>query len=387
MGIKQDISQSIKEAKLKKEGNFIKLNIGVIWFLPPITLLSFFAFIFGFTFLGCMFLLAGLYVGYYFRDPARITNHHDDGFLLASPIDGLVASIEEISVESYVGGKASQALQNSRDEEGGKESESDGGNGENDSKTKGGECKSLTLEEISAFNFPSDVKMQKISIYSGMLDMKLIKMPSFGKIVESTDLRGKNLAHFAKTAEEENSRTLFTIETDIGVKKYGLSVVGGMLARKTKLLVEKKRDIAIGSNLAIVYLGNFVVNLYVPSSVKLKIQPGQRLVAGETLIGKLETPLLEDKLNSQKNSSLASNNIGGSSNSKSAGRVAGVGSASKKSKKKAPVKKVVAKNSKQLGTNKPSSSNSDNNTNMNTNANKNDNNDKNADIDIAANGE
>jgi phosphatidylserine decarboxylase len=94
---------------------------------------------------------------------------------------------------------------------------------------------------------------------------------------------GKFRPAFAETAAEVNEQNAVTVEDAQG-RRLILVQVAGILARRIVCAVKNGDQVRQGDRYGMIMLGSRV-DLYCPAEVKLKVQVGQRVKAGETVIG------------------------------------------------------------------------------------------------------
>ena len=88
---------------------------------------------------------------------------------------------------------------------------------------------------------------------------------------------------FAATAAEVNEQNAVTIEDARG-RRFVLVQVAGILARRIVCAVKDGDRVHRGDRYGMIMFGSRV-DLYCPAEVKLNVQVGQRVKAGETVLG------------------------------------------------------------------------------------------------------
>lgn len=179
--------------------------------------------------LGVLFCLLTLFTVYFFRDPAR------------SP------RIEEKGVFSPADGKIVQITQNS-----------DQGTGE---------------------------KVLKVSVFMSLLDVHVNRIPVAGKISTVTYHPGKFIAANLNKASEQNERNTVTLETGDG-RKVAVVQVAGLIARRIACWVNKGDEVRTGQRFGLIRFGSRL-DIYLPGASRIIAVPGQKVRAGETIIGYL----------------------------------------------------------------------------------------------------
>jgi phosphatidylserine decarboxylase len=183
----------------------------------------------GFQIAGLVFLLLTLFVAFFFRDPERMALA-DDRFILA-PADGRVVAVEEnIQKEPFL----------------------------------------TTLAT-------------RVGIFMSPLDVHVNRVPVTGRVVAVQYQPGKFRPAFATSAAEVNEQNIVTLEDAQG-RRLLLVQVAGMLARRIVCAVKDGDRVRRGDRYGMIIFGSRV-DLYCPAEMKLKVQVGQRVKAGETVIG------------------------------------------------------------------------------------------------------
>jgi len=183
----------------------------------------------GYETTSLFFLVFTLFVAFFFRDPER-TAPADDRLILA-PADGRVVTVEENLIEGRF---------------------------------------------LSA-------PATRIGIFMSPLDVHVNRMPVTGRIISVQYQRGKFRPAFATSAAEVNEQNAVTIEDAHG-RRLVLVQVAGMLARRIVCRLRDGEHVRRGQRYGIIMLGSRV-DLYCSPEVALKVQVGQRVKAGETVVG------------------------------------------------------------------------------------------------------
>jgi phosphatidylserine decarboxylase len=185
--------------------------------------------LFGFPTLGFLFLLLTLFVAFFFRDPER-SIPQDDRYILA-PADGRVMTVEK------------------------------------------------NLREERFLTAPAT----RVSIFMSPLDVHVNRMPVSGIVASVRYQEGKFRPAFATDASEVNEQTAGTIQ-DMQGRRLLLVQVAGILARRIVCSLKGGERVQQGDRYGLIMLGSRV-DLYCPSDVTLQVEVGQRVKAGETVIG------------------------------------------------------------------------------------------------------
>ena len=182
----------------------------------------------GWTKLGFVFLLLALFVAYFFRDPERFAP--DDDRYLVAPADGRVVTIE-------------QNVTNDR-----------------------------------WLNAPAT----RIGIFMSPLNVHVNRLPVSGVVERVRYQEGKFRPAFAEDATQVNEQNGVTIQDTQG-RRVVFVQVAGILARRIVCALKGGERVRQGERYGMIMLGSRV-DLYCPVEAQIKVQVGQTVKAGETIV-------------------------------------------------------------------------------------------------------
>jgi len=174
----------------------------------------------------------------FFRDPERVVPRGDD--LLVSPADGIVTQITQVEPPLEMHGD-------------------DGGLG----------------------NAP----LTRISIYLSVFDVHINRSPCAGTIGRMSYIPGKFVNAELDKASEDNERQHLVVMRSDGVV-IGMTQIAGLVARRIVPFVKPGDIVAAGQRLGLIRFGSRV-DLYLPAGTSPQVLMGQRVTAGETVLGRL----------------------------------------------------------------------------------------------------
>ncbi|MCH2448798.1 MAG: phosphatidylserine decarboxylase family protein [Gracilimonas sp.] len=174
-----------------------------------------------------MVVLTGLTI-FFFRDPDR--NIPDGNELIISPADGKVVFVKEIEEPVYIKGKATQ---------------------------------------ISIFLSPLNVHVNRNPV-SGLLEY--VKYHP-----------GEYLMAWTEHASELNERADFGVLHPSNTKIFFRQITG-FLARRIVYNIKEGDELKAGERFGIMKFGSRM-DIVVPENVDIKVEPGDKTVAGESVIG------------------------------------------------------------------------------------------------------
>ena len=181
-------------------------------------------------FLAIIFSLLVLLLVFFFRDPKRIVPNGED--IILAPADGHIDEIERLPLVDF-------------------------------------------LEDAGL----------RISIFMSIFDVHINRLPISGEVKYVKHKPGKFLPAFKKNSSEENA------QTEIGIENPNLRVIlrqiVGFTARRIVCRLKVGDKIKMGHRFGMIKFGSRV-ELLLPHSVEIKVKLGDKVKAGETIIGILK---------------------------------------------------------------------------------------------------
>ena len=175
-------------------------------------------------------LLTTTFVLSFFRDPERFTPEQENA--LVSPADGKIILIENIVDDQFTGGEA-----------------------------------------------------QKISIFMNVFNVHVNRIPFSGKVETILYTPGKFYSADSERGALQNEYCATVITTQHG-KKLAFVQIAGLIARRIICWLEPGDQVTKGRRFGLIRFGSRV-DLYLPPETKLAVQLGQKVRAGETVLGHL----------------------------------------------------------------------------------------------------
>ena len=146
-----------------------------------------------------------------------------------------------------------------------------------------GKLLGVTGLERSAGN--PEGKVLKVSIFMSLFDVHVNRIPAAGKIAQVSYHPGKFLAANLDKASEQNERNTVTLETGEG-RKVVFVQVAGLIARRIACWVKQGDEVRTGQRFGLIRFGSRV-DLFLPADSRVVAVPGEKVRAGETIIGYL----------------------------------------------------------------------------------------------------
>lgn len=177
-----------------------------------------------------------MWVAAFFRDPVRVTPQ-TAGDVIA-PADGLVTHVERVTVPP----------------------------------------------ELAGSTCLGDAPRVRISIRMSVFDVHINRTPIAGTIRQVIYISGKFLNTDLDKASDENERQHILIEGRDG-QKIAITQIAGLVARRITSFVKPGDIVASGQRIGLIRFGSRV-DIYLPDDIICQLIPGQRTIAGETVIGR-----------------------------------------------------------------------------------------------------
>lgn len=120
-----------------------------------------------------------------------------------------------------------------------------------------------------------------VNIVMTPFDVHIQRAPIAGKVVKVKHTPGKFRNAVSKDIAIDNEKNEILIEGKIRLK---VIQIAGAFARRINCFVKKNQKLNKGERVGLINLGS-QVSLILPATVNLRIKKGQKIKAGETIIG------------------------------------------------------------------------------------------------------
>ena len=185
----------------------------------------------GFALPALLCLLLTGFVTYFFRDPTRVVPA--DSGAVVCPADGKVIQVREVDDNRFSGQRA-----------------------------------------------------MKISIFMNVFNVHVNRIPMAGTVDRVFLSPGAFYAADKDKAELHNEYCALTITTPAGLQ-YAVVQLAGLVARRIVCWAEKGDQVDSGQRFGLIRFGSRV-DLYLPLSVQVLVRTGEKVRAGETVLGFLQ---------------------------------------------------------------------------------------------------
>jgi phosphatidylserine decarboxylase len=124
----------------------------------------------------------------------------------------------------------------------------------------------------------------RVSIFLSPLDVHVNRSPMAGLVRDVQYARGRFLAAYRDEASEQNERCTVALEGDSA--RVGARQIAGVLARRIVCRVRPGDKLRAGERYGLIRFGSRT-DLIVPRGTELRVQVGDRVRGGETIMGML----------------------------------------------------------------------------------------------------
>lgn len=169
------------------------------------------------------------FVLYFFRDPARLVP--DDETALVSPADGRVILIDEVMDDRYL-----------------------------------------------------HARVRKVSIFMNIFDVHVNRAPCCGTVERIVYTPGRFYSADSPRAGLENETCAVVLDAGNG-RRLAFVQMAGLIARRIVCWAERGDRLTTGGRFGLIRFGSRV-DLYLPVDLQLTVKNGDRVKAGETVLGR-----------------------------------------------------------------------------------------------------
>lgn len=171
------------------------------------------------------------FVMYFFRNPER-TILQDEGAVI-SPADGRIVQKRHVTEDKYIGGEAI-----------------------------------------------------KVSVFMNVFNVHVNRSPYKGKVIDVDYIPGKLFNASLDKASEFNERNAVLMQTGEG-KKLLFVQIAGLVAKRIVCYVKPGDSLERGERFGIIRFGSRV-DVYFPTDADINVKIGDKVVAGETILGSIK---------------------------------------------------------------------------------------------------
>ena len=143
------------------------------------------------------------------------------------------------------------------------------------------------VTDISECTLPDDRETvyHRVSVFMSPLNVHVNRAPVGGEVAMVEHTPGEFLAAYRDDASTHNERNLIIFRDAVG-RRHGLMQIAGYLARRIVCRVHPHDKIEMGQRIGLIMFGSRVDH-FIPPDYRVNVAVGERVLAGETVIGEL----------------------------------------------------------------------------------------------------
>lgn len=126
-------------------------------------------------------------------------------------------------------------------------------------------------------------QVYKVSIFMSVFDVHVNRLPFAGTVRKIQYFPGKFYSANTSRGSLENEKCSMVMDTEKGLS-YAVVQVAGLVARRIVCWAEPGDTLVRGRRYGLIRFGSRV-DLYLPLQVQLEVSVGQKVKAGETVLG------------------------------------------------------------------------------------------------------
>ncbi|CAN5333587.1 phosphatidylserine decarboxylase [soil metagenome] len=143
--------------------------------------------------------------------------------------------------------------------------------------------KVASVLEVPCDDFP-DGRARRVAIFLNIFNVHVQRAPVGGKVYRVDKREGKCMNALNEKCSEENEAVTIWIESEYG--PMGVRQLSGAIARRIICKAKTGDTVERGDRYGIIQFGSRV-EIFLPLSANVKVQPGQKVTGGETCLAVL----------------------------------------------------------------------------------------------------
>ncbi|MDO8433654.1 MAG: phosphatidylserine decarboxylase [Candidatus Binatus sp.] len=144
------------------------------------------------------------------------------------------------------------------------------------------------VTDIAEVAFPAGAgdRCHRVSVFMSPLNVHVNRAPVGGVVTMVEHTSGEFRAAFRDDASEHNERNLIAMSDPLG-RRFAMLQVAGYLARRIVCRLRARDRIQVAQRIGLIMFGSRVDHFF-PAEYRVMVTMGQRVRAGETIIGAIE---------------------------------------------------------------------------------------------------
>lgn len=143
------------------------------------------------------------------------------------------------------------------------------------------------VTDVSQCTLPDDRETvyHRVSVFMSPLNVHVNRAPIAGEVMRIEHAPGDFMAAYRDDASTHNERNLIIFRDTMG-RRHGIMQIAGYLARRIVCRVHPHDKVEMGQRIGLIMFGSRVDH-FIPPDYRVSVAVGERVLAGETVIGEL----------------------------------------------------------------------------------------------------
>lgn len=143
------------------------------------------------------------------------------------------------------------------------------------------------VTDVSQCTLPDDRETvyHRVSVFMSPLNVHVNRAPIGGEVLRVEHAPGSFRAAYRDDASTHNERNLIVMR-DASGRRHAIMQIAGYLARRIVCRVHPHDKIEMGQRIGLIMFGSRVDH-FIPPDYRVSVAVGERVLAGETVIGEL----------------------------------------------------------------------------------------------------
>ncbi|SFQ18253.1 phosphatidylserine decarboxylase [Roseivivax halotolerans] len=134
----------------------------------------------------------------------------------------------------------------------------------------------------------SDTPLMRVSVFMSVFNCHINRAPVAGRVTRVAYKPGKFLNASLDKASDDNERNSLILEMGDG-RTLGVTQIAGLVARRILCFTEEGAPLRRGERFGLIRFGSRL-DVYLPEGVEPEVALGQTMIAGESVIARLDGP-------------------------------------------------------------------------------------------------
>jgi phosphatidylserine decarboxylase len=128
-------------------------------------------------------------------------------------------------------------------------------------------------------------RYHRVSVFMSPLNVHVNRAPVSGEVISVRHMPGAFHAAFRDSASEQNERNLIVLR-DVRGRQHAIIQIAGYLARRIICRINPHDTVRCGERIGLIMFGSRVDH-FIPPDYRVMVKIGERVRAGESIIGEL----------------------------------------------------------------------------------------------------